>query len=487
VITLPDLTTLHSLERFGLDVLVDLSCLPVVDDASAPVVRLEITAQAPPLGDLRTAAARQWDIERGDAIVRVPRAVLRCLGDIAAGIAEQRSSQRDRFDRVPSSENVLVQHGVAGEPIVSRAAQQLRDAVIASAAASRRSVATLSPWPDGRRWAVAVTHDLDVVDLWPAFTALRLAELARKRQVGRMARVLGAAALTLGRNPVQRGIQQMLETERARNVVSTLFVLCGTPTLGTMRAGDLTYRPDGRGARKAIGAFRTHGCEINLHGSFETSDRPAAFAEQRARLADLSDSAVLGVRQHFLRMHPGQTMLGMTDAGFRFDSTWGFPDRNGFRLGVADVIPNWDGAGERQRALDLQEAPVIWMDRALSKYAGVEDPEAWIEEGAALARACRDVGGLWVGVWHPNLTAPLGFPGAPEAFTALLDRLLADAPHVAPLGELVEWRLARRSVRVRGVLADGTPDAYTSRTSPVELTLADPSGARRYSTRATPR
>ena len=485
MITLPGRTTLHPLERFGLDVLVDLACLPQVEDTSASVVRLEITTQEPALGDLRAAAGRHWYIERGDAVVRVPRAVLRRLGDIAAGVAEQRSSLRDRFGRVPSSENVLVQQGVAAEPVVSRAARELRAAVVATATAGRRPVATLSPWPDGRRWAVAVTHDLDVVDLWPAFTALRLAELARKGQVTRMARVLGAAALTLGRNPVQRGIHELLEAERVRNVVSTWFVLCGTPTLATMRAGDLTYRPEGRGARNAIRAFRDQRCEINLHGSFETSDRHAAFIEQRRRLAELSESAVPGVRQHFLRMDPGETPRGMSDAGFRFDSTWGFPDRNGFRLGVADVIPTWDGEGER--ALDLQEAPVIWMDRALSKYAGVEDPDAWIEEGDALARACREVEGLWVGVWHPNLTPPLGFPGAPEAFAALLDRLLADAPHVAPLGALVEWRVARRGVRVRGLLPDGTPDAYAPVTPPAKLTLADPSGARRYSIRAMPR
>src|SRR5256885_6263019 len=35
----------------------------------------------------------------------------------------------------------------------------------------------------------------------------------------------------------------LLETERQHGVLSTWFVLCGTPTLATMRAGDLTYRP----------------------------------------------------------------------------------------------------------------------------------------------------------------------------------------------------------------------------------------------------
>ena len=162
----------------------------------------------------------------------------------------------------------------------------------------------------------------------------------------------------------------------ARGIVSSWFVLCGTPTLQTMRAGDLTYLPEGRGAAAALRALRERGCEINLHGSFVTSERHEVFAEQRHRLAGLVQQPVLGVRQHFLRLRPGITSLGMAGAGFRYDTSWGFPDRNGFRLGVGDVIPAWDGAGER--ALELQEAPVIWMDRALSKYARVEDPNAWI-------------------------------------------------------------------------------------------------------------
>jgi hypothetical protein len=483
VITLPDRTTLHALERFGLDVLADLSCFPEVEDAHAGVVRVTISERDANVTDLRVAATQQWHIERGDGMVSVPRAVLRRIGEIAAGCAEQRSTVRDRFGRVPSSENVPVQQGVAGDPIVARAAQQLRDAVLASA--GRRPVAGLAPWPDGKRWAAAVTHDLDVVDLWPVFTALRVGELGRKGHVGRAARVLGSALLSLGRNPVQRGLQQLLAVEQTRDIVSTWFVLCGTPTLGTMRAGDLTYRPEGRGARAAVRALRERGCEINLHGSFATSDRHTLFVEQRRRLAQLTGSAVLGVRQHFLRMRPGQTMRGMTEAGFRYDSTWGFPDRNGFRLGVADVIPTWDGAGDRP--LDLQEAPVVWMDRALSKYAGVEDPEAWINDGVALAEACREVNGLWVGVWHPNLTPPLGFPGAPEAFAALLDRLLAREPYLAPLGKLVAWRLARRSVRVRGIFPDGRPDVY-ARMAPPDLTLSleESAGGRRHNIPATP-
>jgi hypothetical protein len=376
-----------------------------------------------------------------------------------------------------------VQQNLVAQPVVANAAARLREAVVASA--GRRPIAFLSPWPEGKRWAAAITHDLDVVDLWPVFTALRIAELTRKGDLRRVMRTAWSAIRALTRNPVQRALRALLAAELDRGIVSSWFVLSGTPTVRTMRVGDLTYRPEGRGATAALRALLDRGCEINLHGSFATTDDHAQFAEQRRRLAGLTQRPVPGVRQHFLRMRPGETIRGMAAAGFRYDSTAGFPDRNGFRLGVGDVIPAWDGAGDRP--LDIQEAPVIWMDRALSKYAGVEDPEAWITEGIALADACRATQGLWVGVWHPNLTPALGFPGAPAAFAALLDRLLARQPFLAPLDRLVEWRVARRAVRVRGILPDGTPDAYGTKPGTDALMLEDSSGARRHNIPATPR
>jgi len=95
------------------------------------------------------------------------------------------------------------------------------------------------------------------------------------------------------------------------------------------------------------------------------------------------------------------------------------------------------------------------MDRALSKYAGVQDPERWVEDALDLARACRAVGGLWVGLWHPNLVAALGFPGADRALRRLIAELLKDDPYVERLSTIVAWRRARRGVRARVVAPDG--------------------------------
>jgi hypothetical protein len=166
----------------------------------------------------------------------------------------------------------------------------------------------------------------------------------------------------------------------------------------------------------------------------------------------------------------------MAGAGFVYDSTFGFPDRNGFRLGVADVVPRWDAAANAPIAID--EVPFTWMDRALSKYRGVEDPAAWSADALELAAGARAVGGLWVGLWHPNLTPALGFPDAPSAYGATIAGVLAETPFVATLETIVEWRRARRSVRANVVAPDGSvaASAAVPARPPFQLRLADGDG-----------
>jgi hypothetical protein len=450
MIRLPEPTILDAPERSALTVLVDLARLIPVADPTADVVTIALT-EGGPFDGLRGWKTAGWGIEPGDGVVRIARAALYRVGAILGAAQERNATARDRLGRIPSSENALVAEGLEREPLVSQAAAALRSSAVA--AAGRRLMRLTAPWPGGRRWAVALTHDLDVVAWWPAFTARRLVELLRKGEWSLAGRAALAAATALGRAPVRRGVQTLLATERARGVRSTWFILCGTPTWRTFLAGDLTYRPEAAATRAVLADVREGGHALGLHGSFATVASADRFHEQRQRLERLAGAEIRGVRQHFLRFVPDRTPAAMRVAGFRYDSTWGFADRNGFRLGVADVVPLWDTASPN--VAPMLEAPFAWMDRALSKYRDVEDPNAWVADALELAHAARAVEGLWVGVWHPNLVPALGFPGAPAAYTRLLESLEGQQPFTGTLGELVAWREARASVRIVQAAPDG--------------------------------
>src|SRR3989442_15945965 len=101
-------------------------------------------------------------------------------------------------------ENELVRAGRVREPVLSLAARRLRTATVA--AAGRRPLRLLTPWPEGHRWAAALTHDLDVVEWWPIFTLLRLVGLGRKGQGRRAGRTAPAPPAATGRRPLWRRV-----------------------------------------------------------------------------------------------------------------------------------------------------------------------------------------------------------------------------------------------------------------------------------------
>lgn len=434
--------------RYGLDVLLDASRLLRVDDPTADVVVLDVLARRGPAPHGTTLAPR---FEVRDGVVTVGGDVLHAIVDLAGAAVEQRSAARDRYGRIPASVNPLVGAGREREPIVSAWGRALAGAV--TAAAGRRAVWRVPSWPEGRRWAVALTHDLDVVAGWPAFTALRVVELLRAGEIAQAAAVSRAALAAVGRDPVGAAVRAVLVTEAQAGVRSTWFVLCGRPTPRSWARGDVTYRIDGPRARGIVRAVLDGGHEVGLHGSFATMDEAGRFTDERARLAHLWGTEVAGVRQHFLRMRPGATHRAMTQAGFTYDASFGFSDRNGFRLGVADVVPGWDEA--RGTPAGIREVPLIWMDRAMSKYANVHQPERWVADALELAAACREVEGLWVGLWHPNLSTPLGFPGAEQAYRDLVASLVSHRPFTADLTTMGAWCRARGGLRAARVGSEG--------------------------------
>jgi hypothetical protein len=465
------LERLSPAERYGLEVLIDLSRLLVAERAECELVRLtmvERESAGSAAADLSARAA----LERADGEVRVTSAALRGIAEIAGGAMEQRSTARDRYGRVPAAENPLVAAGQSRRPVVSLLGLELRRAVLA--VAGRRPVRSLAPWPDGHRWAAIMTHDLDVVEWWPLFPLLRMGQLGMKGAWDLFARVGRAAKRSIGRDPVSRGVHSILQLEAHHGIRATWFVICARPSLRSMLSGDSTYRPDGPATRRIFTALTHAGHEIGLHGSFATADDVKCMTAQRRTLGRVAAATATGVRQHFLRMHPGRTQRIMIEAGFDYDASWGFADRNGFRLGVADVVPAWDAGRETSMPLDL--VPLIWMDRALSKYAGVEEAGRWVEDARELARECKAVEGVWAGLWHPNTIEALGFPGGEPAFVSLLQALADDRPYFASAHKIVQWRRFRRSIRAARITADGRVVLTTAAGQRTVIALEDEAG-----------
>ena len=231
---------LRASERYGLEVLIDLSRLLPVELAECDLVRLTV-AERPSAGSAAADLSSHAALERADGEVRVSRAALRAVTEVAGGAFEQRSTRSDRHGRVPSAENPLVAAGQSRRPVVSLLAQELRRAVLA--VAGRRPVRLVAPWPEGHRWAALVTHDLDVVDWWALFPLLRMVELSRKGAWDLLGQVGRGLRRNAGRDPVSRGVHSILQLEAHHGIRGSWFVICAEPTLRSLSRGILPIAP----------------------------------------------------------------------------------------------------------------------------------------------------------------------------------------------------------------------------------------------------
>ncbi|MFL5574380.1 MAG: hypothetical protein ACJ79S_00190, partial [Gemmatimonadaceae bacterium] len=75
-----------------------------------------------------------------------------------------------------------------------------------------------------------------------------------------------------------------------------------------------------------------------------------------------------------------------------------------------------------------------------------------------------------------NLAPALGYPGAPAAYRRLVEALLRERPYVAPLRTIVEWRTARRSLRVHTLSEDARSASFVGGAPGAALTLENERG-----------
>jgi hypothetical protein len=276
----------------------------------------------------------------------------------------------------------------------------------------------------GKRWAVAVTVDVDLVK------TRRAGLLLRQLRAGQGAAAL--RALTPG-DARRQALHDLKAAVEARDARATWFFKAGAAT-----PEDVAYRLEAPGLRRFLARLLADGHEVGLHPSYAACDHPRRLTAERDRLARVLDEPPRSVRTHFLRWVEPTTPRLLERAGFRLDSTLGFSERPGFRRAVATPFRLFDR--EAGRPLDVWELPLAVMDTTLFTHLALSPAQA--EEATWQAcEAARRVGGCAVLLWHNGATDAREAAERLGVLTRVLDRALAGGALLAPLEAAVaSWR-----------------------------------------------
>ena len=338
-----------------------------------------------------------------------------------ARIEEQTMDLRDPHGRFPGSASCLDPL----DPPVERLRRRLR----------------IEPprWA-GARFAVALTHDVDVPWRWTRLgvrgSAARLKHHVRSGRAGaaaREARALAAVPLhkVRGTDPNWR-FDRILRIESARGVSSTFFVMAGHhhPADGPVPASYERLRP------RLVETLLAGGAEVGLHGSYTAAEDPERLAEEKGRLETLT-GPIGGQRYHYLRVDPAVNLATLSRFGFRYDSSLGFSDLPGFRAGIAHPFRPWDPAADAPA--DLVEIPLAVMDVTLGeeRYLGLSASAAERRLLDVIEWAAVNGGGFSV-LWHTDRFDPATSGGWDRLYFRFIEAVRAAGGACVPAGVLAE-------------------------------------------------
>ncbi|HWB07043.1 MAG TPA: polysaccharide deacetylase family protein [Verrucomicrobiales bacterium] len=272
-------------------------------------------------------------------------------------------------------------------------------------------------WPQGKKWALCLTHDVDLVSQWDtglkAWRRVRN-ELAKPRNVVRLANTSARAVVRTLQTPLRRGddplwcYERWMEAESAFGFRSSFLF---SPSRTARRHPyDTYFRHDDRvkfdgnyiSVRGMISAMATRGWDVGIHGSYHSCTDAALLEQQRKELEDAAGRHVVSTRQHFLHYHSNRTPQVHAAAGIAVDSTLGFNGLIGFRAGTGFPWWNWDHS--RNCSSPVLQVPLHIMDTGLFNPTSLAYDEALATtHSLEIMDRVQAAGGCLTLNWHPNL------------------------------------------------------------------------------------
>jgi len=243
-------------------------------------------------------------------------------------------------------------------------------------------------YPDDKKFAVCLTHDIDII----YFSKLRLAyEVAlslRKLQIGKSSRIL-LNKVSKKINPLWN-FEQIMDLEKKYGAKSSFYFLALNRD-----EQDFNFRIED--LKKELRNIIDNGWEVGLHGGHEAYNNLDKIKKEKERLEDAIQKEVIGYRSHYMRFKVPTTWELLKEAGFKYDTTFGYPDCVGFRNGMCHPFKPFNL--NTNEYIDILEIPLIIMDCTLDGYMRLDMKNAWEITKRLIDTVARYKGVITI-LWH---------------------------------------------------------------------------------------
>jgi hypothetical protein len=299
-------------------------------------------------------------------------------------------------------------------------------------------------WPNGKRAAVAISHDVDYPEV------IRWLEPARI--VARQgARGLGPALGVLSGKRTHWHFANWQALEREYGARSAFYFVARQGSLVEYATGtpDTFYDVASPRFTNVMRELVGQGWEVGLHASYRANEDRARFAAEKRKIEAACGQPIAGNRHHYWHMNPSdveETLLMHEQVGFEYDSSLTHDRYLGWRRGLS--TPFYPFHQKERRELRTLQLPVAWMDAQVFVHTSPSDDERRALLNTLIDRAAED-GGTFVINIHDYVFDDALFPGWSRALREALDHIRerGDFWHATPVELARHWSARYQAIR----------------------------------------
>jgi len=306
-------------------------------------------------------------------------------------------------------------------------------------------------WPDGKTFAVCLTHDVDEIRKtyqWLTHPARRIA----RRDWGGLKRQYRSFRQKLcGHEPFWT-FDALADIEASFDARSSLFFLYETGKVSLLDRD--TWRHAGRRydfaeprVRELLLDLYRRGWDVGLHGSFYSYESEEALRSEKERLEQSLGQKVHGGRQHNLNLIIPDTWLYQEKAGLTYDSTLGYNDCLGFRWGFSFPFRPYLVKEDRF-------SPVLQIPLAIEDLPYFRSPGGW-EEFLDIHHRVAALGGMITLLWHHSVFNETEYPGWSEDYAKILGYCKNNNAWVTDAKTIAHWWMEREQNNFRYEYGNG--------------------------------
>jgi peptidoglycan/xylan/chitin deacetylase (PgdA/CDA1 family) len=337
------------------------------------------------------------------------------------------------LDSIRQSLDTTTQKEIATKPIVDLLENILFSAILDGFYQQKIPFIQKSYWPEGKKFAVCLTHDVDEIKKTYQWISRPIRYL-RHRDLSGFKGQLNSFLQKIREIEPYYTYDDIIAIERELGVKSTYFILkeSGKASLFSKKTWYLYGRTRSLKSAEMLGLIQrlqSNGDEIAIHGSYFSYKDSLLLNDEKKELEQLLNEDVIGTRQHNLNLVVPATWNYQIGAGLKYDTSLGFKDSIGFKWGTSfPFFPNFG-----KEPLQLLEIPLIIMDICLESSINKES------DCLRIADAVEQHHGVLTLLWHPPMFNVLEYPDARDLYTKTNRYCQKKGAWFARARDIFEW------------------------------------------------